>query len=90
MKGIILAVGLALVATPALAQQATGNGAISGGHYNLNIIGVEKARPDDDQHQPPHHLRRPGTKAAEAVTTRIYLTPARFQGVRRQRIRPRV
>ncbi|MBP1605107.1 MAG: hypothetical protein H6Q08_481, partial [Acidobacteria bacterium] len=44
MKGIVLAVALVLVATPALAQTATGNGAISGGHYNLNIIGVEKGK----------------------------------------------
>lgn len=77
MRGIILAVGLALVATPALAQQATGNGAISGGHYNLNIIGVEKGKTVEMTNSNRHTIFvRLGTKALEdAVTTRIYLTP---------------
>jgi hypothetical protein len=39
MKGIVLAVALALVAAPAVAQNGGGNGAPSGSHYNLNIIG---------------------------------------------------
>ena len=39
MKGIVLAIALALVAVPAFAQD--GNGAPSGPHYNLNILGKE-------------------------------------------------
>ena len=77
MKGIVLAVALVLVATPVLAQTATGNGAISGGHYNLNIIGVEKGKTPPMNKSERHTIFVAlGTKgAADAVTTRIYLTP---------------
>jgi len=38
-KLALVLLGLALVASPAFAQKVAGNGAPSGGHYNLNIIG---------------------------------------------------
>ena len=43
MKRVVLTIlTVAVAASPALAQ--TGNGAPSGPHYNLNIIGVEKGK----------------------------------------------
>ena len=76
---------IAVAASPAFAQ--TGNGAPSGPHYNLNIIGVEKAKTDDltgsNRHTIFVALGRNGT-----VTSRIYLTPAAdVPGLRRECIR---
>ena len=64
---------VAVAASPAFAQ--TGNGAPSGSHYNLNIIGVENPKKQDltgsERHTIFVALGKTGT-----VTSRIYLTPA--------------
>jgi len=55
-----------------------GNGAPSGAHYNLNIIGVDKGKTSpmtgSDRHTIFVALGRDGS-----VTSRIYLTPGDFQ-----------
>ncbi len=64
-------------ALPAYSQ--TGNGAPSGAHYNLNIIGVENPKTStltgSDRHTIFVAL---GSKNA-SVTSKIYLTPGDFQ-----------
>src|SRR5215831_3328490 len=48
MKNIVLiALGLAVGTAAALAQTQTGNGAQSGSHYNLNILGKTDCTPAD-------------------------------------------
>ncbi len=42
MRKVILLLALVLVAAPAVAQQTTGNGALSGPHYQFNLIGSPK------------------------------------------------
>ena len=74
MKRVVLTMlTVTVAASPALAQ--TGNGAPSGPHYNLNIIGVEKSKnpklTGSQRHTIFVALGRTGT-----VTSRIYLTPA--------------
>ena len=74
---VFLPAGLVLLlATPALAQ--TGNGAPSGPHYNLNIIGVENPKnstlTDSNRHTIFVDLGKNGT-----VTSNIYLTPGEFE-----------
>jgi hypothetical protein len=80
MKNRLVAVLLAIavgVALPALAQ--TGNGAPSGPHYNLNIIGVEKGKTADMTDSQRHTIFVAlGTKD-QGVTSRIYLTPGEFR-----------
>ncbi len=45
LAGAAVVLGLAIVSIPGFAQQTiTGNGAPSGAHYDLNIIGVTKAK----------------------------------------------
>ena len=44
-RAVLVILTVAVAGSPALAQ--TGNGAPSGPHYNLNIIGVEKGKTDD-------------------------------------------
>ena len=70
---VLVALTVAVGASPALAQ--TGNGAPSGPHYNLNIIGVEKAKnptlTGSERHTIFVALGRTG-----GVTSRIYLTPS--------------
>jgi hypothetical protein len=72
-RAVLVVLTVAVAASPALAQ--TGNGAPSGPHYNLNIIGVERAKNPDLTGSQRHTifvaLGRTGT-----VTSRIYLTPA--------------
>jgi hypothetical protein len=70
-----------LLATLALARPAfpqTGNGAPSGGHYNLNIIGVENPKNStltgSDRHTIFVALGSKGT-----TNSKIYLTPGAFQ-----------
>jgi len=77
MKRVALTAALVLACTPAFAQQGTGNGAISGGHYNLNIIGVEKGKTPTMTKSERHTIFVAlGTKgSSDSVTTRIYLTP---------------
>jgi hypothetical protein len=66
-----------VVSLPAFSQ--TGNGALSGSHYNLNIIGVDKGKnptlTSTDRHTIFVAL---GSKGA-AVQTNIYLTQGPFQ-----------
>jgi hypothetical protein len=80
MKNRLVAVLVAIavgVALPALAQ--TGNGAPSGPHYNLNIIGVEKGKTADMTDSQRHTIFVAlGTKNAE-VTSKIYLTRGEFR-----------
>ena len=45
-RAVLVVLTVAVAGSPALAQ--TGNGAPSGPHYNLNIIGVEKNEESDD------------------------------------------
>jgi len=65
---------VAAFAAPAFA----GNGAPSGAHYNLNIIGVEKSKSADmtgsNRHSIFVALGKTGT-----VTSKIYLTPGDFK-----------
>ena len=60
------------------AYAGDGNGAPSGAHYNLNIIGVDKGKTSpmtgSDRHTIFVALGRDGS-----VTSRIYLTPGDFQ-----------
>jgi len=78
-KLLLLLVGIAAGAIPGFAQQTiTGNGAPSGPHFELNIIGVTdpKTQPmtGGDRHTIFVGL---GTKN-DAVTTNIYLTQGPF------------
>jgi hypothetical protein len=72
MRKIMFAALALAVSAPAFAQ--TGNGAPSGGHYNLNIIGVENPKNStltgSNRHTIFVALGRNGS-----VTSRIYLTP---------------
>ena len=76
MKLFLPAGFVLLLATPAVAQ--TGNGAPSGPHYNLNIIGVENPKNStltgSNRHTIFVDLGRNGT-----VTSNIYLTPGDFK-----------
>jgi hypothetical protein len=69
-NALIAAALLAIAAAPAL---AAGNGAPSGGHYNLNIVGVSKAKSSDLTGSDRHTIFVAlGTKSA-SVTSKIYL-----------------
>jgi hypothetical protein len=76
-----LALIVGLLATPAMAQ--TGNGAPSGPHYNLNIIGVENPKKttltDSKRHTIFVALGSKGGGPTAGVETRIYLTPGDFE-----------
>jgi len=79
MKRLVLSLALVVASVPALAQ--TGNGAPSGAHYNLNIIGVENPKNStltgSDRHTIFVAL---GKKRPEAsATSNIWLTPGPFQ-----------
>jgi hypothetical protein len=67
---------VAVAASPAFAQ--TGNGAPSGSHYSLNIIGVEKGKNPPLTGSERHTIFVAlGTKGdPTGVESRIYLTPA--------------
>lgn len=64
------------VAAPAVAQ--TGNGAPSGPHYNLNIIGVEKAKEAPLTGSERHTIFVALGKGGQ-VTSKIYLTRGEFE-----------
>ena len=69
---ITLAFGLAIAG-----QDETGNGAPSGAHYNLNIIGVSKDKPADMSDNNGHRIFVPLSKKAK-----IYLTDSEdFNGI---------
>ena len=79
MKQVCLWLGAALVvgiAAPANAQP--GNGAMSGPHYNLNIIGVDKGKKPDMSGSERHTIFVAlGTAGAvEAKRSYIYLVPS--------------
>jgi hypothetical protein len=65
---------------PALATASTGNGAPSGGHYNLNIIGVSHAKSGDLTGGGNVIFVNLGTKTT-AVTTKILLEQSASAGV---------
>ena len=58
----LAAIVTSLVAAPAFAGTSeTGNGCPSGAHFNLNLIGMEKAKNIDPDY---HHERRPSNLRA--------------------------
>jgi hypothetical protein len=63
---------------PSLGTATTGNGAPSGAHYNLNIIGVPKAKSPDFTGGSGHRIFVALGKTGEAANTRINLTPGEF------------
>jgi hypothetical protein len=71
----LMLLGLA-VAVPAVGQ--TGNGAPSGPHYNLNIIGVEKAKEAPLTGSERHTIFVALGKGGQ-VTSKIYLTRGEFE-----------
>ncbi len=56
-KAVLIAFGLAVGTTAALAQTQTGNGATSGAHYNLNILGKRDCAPADFQDSNRHTIQ---------------------------------
>ena len=76
MQKCILAALVLAVAAPAYAQKAnTGNAAPSGGHYNLNIIGVDNPKASTMTGSNRHTIFVALGKKTAAVTSRIYLMP---------------
>lgn len=73
MRKFILAALVLAVAAPAYAQ--TGNGAPSGGHYTLNIIGVENPKTATLTGSNRHTIFVALGKNSQ-VTSRIYLMPS--------------
>jgi hypothetical protein len=73
---VLLLATLALT-RPALSQN--GNGAPSGAHYNLNIIGVEDPKNDPMTGSDRHTIFLALGKKDSAVTSNIYLTPGDFR-----------
>jgi hypothetical protein len=61
--------------TPALSVLMTGNGAPSGAHYNLNIIGVPKDKSADMSQGGGHVIFVPLGSANNKKTARILLSP---------------
>jgi hypothetical protein len=76
----LITVALLLVATPLMAQDIK----LSGAHYNLNIIGVEKGKKADMQNSERHTIfvglgsapKNAGQTDSGTVETRIYLAPS--------------
>lgn len=69
-----LATVLVAVAAPAFAQGG-GNGAPSGSHYNLNIIGVDNPKTADLTSSNRHVIFVALGSKTNQVTSKIYLTP---------------
>ena len=75
--GIALTIGAAAaLVTPAY---ATGNGAPSGPHFNLNIIGVDKAKTAPLTGAERHTIFVALGARDAAIESRIYLAPGDFQ-----------
>ena len=71
---IVLALALAIPLTFAMAYAGEkGNGAPSGPHYNLNIIGVAKDKTADMTNSDRHTIFVALDKTGQQVTSRIYL-----------------
>ena len=68
-------------AGPALAVATTGNGAPSGAHYNLNIIGVQNPKTADMTGGGNVIFVGLGTKTTTPVTTKILLEQSASAGV---------
>ena len=68
----------ASAAAPALAVRETGNGAPSGAHYTLNIIGVAKDKSPDFSGGNGHRIFVDLGKTGLAANTRINLTEGDF------------
>ena len=66
------------VAAPALATATTGNGAPSGAHYTLNIIGVSKDKSPNFTGGDGHRIFVDLGKTGEAANTRINLIEGDF------------
>jgi hypothetical protein len=66
-------------ATTSLLTSATGNGAPSGAHYNLNIIGVPKDKSPNFSGGDGHRIFVDLGKTGQAANTRINLTEGDFQ-----------
>jgi hypothetical protein len=84
MRKAISCLGLAAVLTAAVAAPVWaggGNGAPSGGHYNLNIIGVDNPKTSTMTGSDRHTIfvALGSKKPAAPVTTDIWLTPGDFQ-----------
>lgn len=75
LLGAVALVPLAGMTAVPLLGQTTGNGAPSGPHYNLNIIGVPKTKdaPMDDNNGHRIFVHLGSKKNNVTVTTRIYL-----------------
>jgi hypothetical protein len=77
---MVMACALALAVPGLMAQDIK----LSGAHYNLNIIGVEKDKKADMQDSERHTIfvglgappKKPGETDSGTVETRIYLTPS--------------
>jgi hypothetical protein len=65
-------------ATPALSTTETGNGAPSGAHYTLNIIGVAKDKSPNFSGGDGHRIFVDLGKTGAAANTRINLSPGDF------------
>lgn len=73
---LAMAAVVAFVAGPAMAGKGgKGNGAPEGGHYNLNIIGVEKGKTVKMTGSERHTIFVRLGRAGDAVETRIHLQP---------------
>ena len=72
------ATGPAMGSSPAFAVTQTGNGAPSGAHYNLNIIGVPKDKSPDFSGGNGRRIFVDLGKAGAAANTRINLTEGPF------------
>jgi hypothetical protein len=73
-KAVLVTLLAGLGASPAFAQ--TGNGAPSGPHYNLNIIGMSKGKTADMTGSERHTIFVALGARNDQVTSKIYLTPA--------------
>lgn len=65
-------------APPSLGVSSTGNGAPSGAHYNLNIIGMAKGKTADMSSSQGHRIFVGLGKSGDAVVTNIQLTQGDF------------
>src|SRR6476659_10534940 len=80
MKRLInrMAGAVLLLASASWVSAAGGNGAPSGAHYNLNIIGVNKGKTAPMTGSDRHTIFVALTNSGDTHST-IYLTPGEFQ-----------
>jgi hypothetical protein len=65
-------------ASPSLAVSSTGNGAPSGAHFSLNLIGMAKGKTADMSNSQGHRIFVGLGKSGDAVITNIELTQGDF------------